>query len=91
MKSGANLYFKLFVNPGAARQKVLNILDDCNPLWSVSLSLLVRWERSRSDVAELANFSEQSGAMGGAKSGTEPISGPGPTSGRRTVASSFLS
>ena len=42
MFEGANLYFKLFVNPGAPLRidkKVLNILDDCNPLWSVCVSL----------------------------------------------------
>ena len=42
---GANLYFKLFVNPGAPLridEKVLNILDDCNPLWSVCVSLSPR-------------------------------------------------
>ena len=42
---GANLYFKLFVNPGAPLRidkKVLNILDDCNPLWSVCVSLSPR-------------------------------------------------
>lgn len=33
-QSRLNLYFKLFVNPFASYKKVLNILDDCNPLGS---------------------------------------------------------